>query len=101
MIGREFHFHDGKKGGALAIRVVDGAKETLISRILPDGTVVVHLKGHPQDSNAELVRVLSRDLGIDSNRIDIIAGETGEDKLLSVLDIEPGALQEMVLKIIS
>jgi uncharacterized protein YggU (UPF0235/DUF167 family) len=101
MIGREFYFHDGKKGGALAVRVSEGAGENQINMILDDGTLLINLKGHPEDLNKELVLYLSKELGIGVKRIDLIAGQEGEDKLLSILDIEPDKLQALVLSIIS
>jgi uncharacterized protein YggU (UPF0235/DUF167 family) len=101
MIGRDFHFHDGKKGGALAVRVNEGAGQNKIDQVLKDGTLLVNIKGYPKDLNHELVQFLARELGLEEQRFDIIAGGKGEDKLISILDIEPNQLQEIVLGIIS
>jgi uncharacterized protein YggU (UPF0235/DUF167 family) len=101
MIGREFHFHDGKKGAALAIRVIRYRGNNKIHKLLKDGTVVVHLKSKAEDQNTELIKFLSEQLNIAQKRFDIIAGHDGDEKLISVLDIEPKVVQEKILDKIS
>ncbi len=101
MIGREFHFHDGEKGAALAIKIVTSKKENQIEKILFDGTVVVNLKGKSQHNDEELIKFLSKKLGINQKRFEVIAGEDREDKLISILGIKPERLQEIVLQQIS
>ena len=101
MIGREFKFHDGKKGAALAIRIIKDSKEDLIRKVLKDGTVVVHLKGKHEDPKDLLIRYMSNELKMDQERFDIIEVKDGVDVLLSILDIEPGEIQKMILSKIS
>ena len=72
MIGREFRFHDGKKGAALAVRIIKNSKEDMIHKVLKDGTVVVQLKGNPEDPKGLLIRYLSAELHMDRGRFDII-----------------------------
>ena len=97
MIGREFRFHDGKKGAALAIRIIKDSKEDMIHRVLRDGTVVVHLKGNPEDPRGLLIQYLSTELQMDQDRFDIVEVKDGVDVLLSILDIRPGEIQNMIL----
>jgi uncharacterized protein YggU (UPF0235/DUF167 family) len=97
MIGREFRFHDGKKGAALAVRIIKNSKEDMIRKVLKDGTVVVHLKGNPEDPKALLIRYLSSELHMDRGRFDIIELKDGVDMLLSILDIRPGEIQNLIL----
>ena len=101
MIGREFRFHDGKKGAALAIRIINESEKDQIRKVLKDGTVVVHLKGHPENPKERLIQYLASELNIGQNRFDIIEGRDGVDILLSILDIEPYEIQNMILKKIS
>ena len=101
MIGREFHFHDGKKGAALAIRVNWQKGVNKIHKLQKDGTVIVHLKHEPGNNNQELINFLSEQLDIAQKRFDVIAGHDGDDKLISVLDIEPQQLQELILNKLS
>ena len=101
MIGREFKFHDGKKGAALAIRIIKDSVTDEIRKVLKDGTVVVHLTGDPEDPKRRLIKYLSSELIIDESRFDIIEGKVGVDLLLSILDIEPYEIQNLILKKIS
>ena len=101
MIGREFKFHDGKKGAALAIRIIKDSDKDMIKRVLKDGTVVVHLRENPDDPNELLIKYLSSELNMDKARFDIIEGREGVDILLSILDIEPYEIQKLILEKIS
>lgn len=101
MIGREFHFHSGEKGAALAVRLQPGAAQDKIAKVLQDGTVLVSLVGSAEDSDRALIKFLAGQLGISEARFDLIAGGEGEDKLLSILNIEPAELQDLVLSRIS
>jgi len=101
MIGREFKFHDGKKGAALAIRIIIDSDANMIRKVLKDGTVVVHLCGTPEDPRDTLIEYLASELDIDQGRFDIIEGKEGVDFLLSILDIEPIEIQNLILEKIS
>jgi uncharacterized protein YggU (UPF0235/DUF167 family) len=101
MIGREFRFHDGKKGSALAIRVTVGGDETQFTKVLRDGTVLVTINGHPDKLNQELINFLASQLQLPVKQLDVIAGFDGEDKLISILDTTPEKVQQMVLKKLS
>ncbi|MCJ7735190.1 MAG: hypothetical protein MUP11_11650 [Anaerolineales bacterium] len=101
MIGREFKFHDGEKGAALAIRVIAGKEVEKIDTILKDGTVVVHLKIHDSELNLELIKFLADELGIAKKRFDVIAGAEGDDKIVSIINIKPDEIQNLILKKIS
>jgi len=97
MIGREFKFHDGKKGAALAIRIIKDSKEDMIHRVLKDGTVVVRLKENPEDPRNLLIQYLSTELQMEQERFDIVEVKDGVDVLLTILDIGPGDIQNMIL----
>ena len=101
MIGREFRFHDGKKGAALALRIIKESETDEIHKFLKDGTVVVHLKGDPENTKERLIRYLSSELNIDQDRFDIIECKDDVDILLSIFDIEPYEIQNLILKIIT
>ena len=98
MIGREFKFHDGQKGAALAIRIIKNSEENTIRKVLKDGTVIVHMKGNPDDAEDILLRYLSAELGVERARVDIIEIKDGVDVLLSILDIDPGEIQNIILE---
>lgn len=87
---REYVLHDGKRGSALALRITPRASQNQIVGILDDGTVKVHLAADPTNANVngELVAFLAEVLGVPRTRLEVVAGENGRDKLLSVLDMD-------------
>src|SRR3970040_519781 len=89
----------GRSGAALAIRVTPRARKTEIAQVLEDGTIKVRLTAPPVEgkANEALLQFLSEVLGVAPNRIEIIAGMTGRDKLVSVEDLDPETAQERIL----
>ena len=99
MASRKFHFHDGSTGSALTIRVTPRASRNEISAVLDDGTVKVRLTAPPVEgqANEALVKFLGDVLDIAPSRIEIVAGQTGRDKLVTITGIDLATLQERVL----
>jgi len=97
---RKFHLHNGQKGAALAVRITPRASKNEISEILSDGTVKIRLTAPPVEGKANLALVdfLSDVLGVPPSRIEIVAGATGRDKLISVLDMDAEALHQRILQ---
>lgn len=93
---RRYHFHDGKAGSALAIRVVPGASKNEIAEIMTDGTLRIRLTAPPVEgrANVALIDFLSKVLDIPRSKIVIVAGETRRNKLVSILDLDSETLQE-------
>ena len=89
----------GRSGAALAIRVTPRARKNEIAQVLEDGTIKVRLTAPPIEgkANEALLQFLSEVLGVATNRIEIIAGMTGSDKLVSVEDLDPETAQERIL----
>jgi hypothetical protein len=96
---RKFHLHDGKRGSALAVRVTPRSSRNQIVAVLSDGTIKVHIAAPPVDdkANAELVTFMADVLGIAKSRVEIVAGETGRDKLLSILDMDVETAHQRIL----
>lgn len=97
MIGRKFNFHGGEKGSALAVRISIDQGRIGILNVLEDGTLVINLTGKSKDLNKELIKFLAIMLNIKEKRFDIVAGKEGSEKLISILDINPEKVQELVL----
>jgi hypothetical protein len=99
MARKEYYLHDGKKGAALAIRVTPRARRNEIVEVLSDGTVKIRLTASPDEgeSNLALVNFLSDVLNIPSSRIEIVAGTTGRDKLVSILDLDADTVHHTIL----
>ena len=89
-MSREYVLHDGKRGSALALRVTPRASRNQIAGILSDGTVKVSIAVDHADENmnAEVLAFLAEVLGVPKSRVEIVAGENGRDKLVSILDMD-------------
>jgi len=99
MSPRNFHLHDGKKGAALAIRVTPRARRNEIVEILSDGTVRIRLTAPPIEdkANQALVKFLSEILAVPTSRVEIVAGITGRDKLVSILEMDAEDVHRKIL----
>ncbi|MCX6082654.1 MAG: DUF167 domain-containing protein [Chloroflexi bacterium] len=98
MNSRKFHLHDGRRGAALAVRLTPRASRNEITEIMPDGTVKVRLTASLSDSegNKSLIIFLADVLGVTPAQIDIIGGVLGNDKLLSILDIDTNEVHQRI-----
>ncbi len=96
---RQYVLHDGKHGSALALRVTPRAERNQIVGLLNDGTIKVQLASAAEDenSNKELLAFLSEVLGVPKSRVEIVAGESGRDKLVSVLDMDSETAHQRIL----
>lgn len=96
---RNYVLHDGKRGSALALRVTPRSSRNQIAGVLNDGTVKVHLSADPADDklNAELVAFLAEVLGVPKSRVEIVAGESGRDKLVSILDMDTETAHQRIV----
>lgn len=99
-MNRKFRFHNGKSGAALAVRVTPRSARNEIAEILSDGTVRVRLTAPPVDgkANAALIKFLAEVLGVAPSRLEIVAGETGRDKLVSILDMDVETAQRKIME---
>jgi len=99
MTAKQPQMRGGKMGAALAIRVIPGAKRNEIDGILDDGTIRIRLTAPPVEgkANSALIDFLSKVLGVRRSDIEIIAGETSRNKLVTITDIDPQTVQERLL----
>lgn len=100
MTSREFHLHNGKKGSALAIRLITRARKDEVVEILNDGTVKIRLQAPPVEgkANQALIEFLAQVLEVPLSNIDVVAGELGRDKLVSILDLDVNDVHERILR---
>lgn len=98
MSERKFKLHDGKHGAALTIRVTPRARRTEIGEVMKDGTLRIRVQQPPVEgkANKALIEFLAEMLGVRKNRIDIVAGRRGLDKLVSVLDMSAAEVQRRI-----
>jgi len=99
MSNRQFRLHSGKKGSALAVRVTPRASRNEIVEMLDDGTIKVRLAAPPADNEANraLIEFLADILGVSKSRLDIVAGVTGRDKLIAVLDMDAETAHQRIV----
>jgi len=91
---------DGRRGAALAIRVTPRARRDEIVEVLPDQTIKVRLTAPPLEgkANEALIEFLAKLLGVAKSRIKIVAGATGRDKLVSIIDMDSADAQALIFK---
>jgi uncharacterized protein (TIGR00251 family) len=86
-LDREFRITDAKGGIAFTVRVVTKAATTELAGIQEDGTLKIRLVASPAgdpSANQELVEFLAQQLNVSSKKIEIVAGQNGREKLVSV-----------------
>lgn len=97
MTDRKFEITDARGGSALGVRVVTRATHTEIVGKNEDGTLKVRLQASPAgdpEANNELVAFLAEKLGVETGKIEIVAGESTRDKMLSVEDLTARQVEE-------
>ena len=99
MSDRKFKLHNGQQGSALAVRVTPRASRNEIVELMEDGTIKVRLAAPPSDNEANeaLIDFLSDVLGVPKSRLDIVAGASGRDKLISVVDMDAETAHQRIL----
>jgi len=95
---RSFKLHNGKAGAALTLRVTPRARKSEFAGILEDGILRVRVAAPPVEgkANTELLTFLAKVLGVRKNRLEIIAGQRGLDKIVSVLDLSAEEVQSRI-----
>ena len=83
---RMFKLHNGVRGAALTVRVTPRARRTEVAGILDDGTLRIRVTAPPVEgkANAALLEFLAEVLGTRKSRIEIVAGEKGLDKIVTI-----------------
>jgi len=93
---RAFKLHAGEQGTALTIRVTPRARKTEFSGVLEDGTIRVRVAAPPVDgkANQALIAFLAKALSVRKSAIEIVAGERGLDKIISVVGLPAHTVEE-------
>ena len=79
-------FSNSTKGVALTVRVTPRARKNQVVRIMADGTIKIALVAPPVGgkANVALVKFLADILQVPENTIEIVAGASGRNKLISI-----------------
>jgi uncharacterized protein len=91
-------FHDGKAGAALAVRVTTRAPHTELAGIQTDGTLKVRLAAVAQKGKANevLLEFLADVLGISPAKIELVAGQTGRNKLVTITGMSSTEIHQRI-----
>lgn len=97
---RSFHLHDGKHGAALAVRVTPRASKNEIVEVLSDGTVKIRVTAAPVEgeANEALLKFLAEILEVPVSNLEVVAGASGRDKLISVLNMDAEAVHKKIIQ---
>lgn len=99
MADRKFEITDARAGAALAVRVVTRAAETELVGAQVEGdlkVLKVRLKASPAGdpaANKELIGLLASVLGVPENKVEIVAGEGGREKMVTVVGISTAEVE--------
>ncbi len=102
MTTKKFKLHDGKTGSALTVRVTPRSRRNEVVEVLHDGTVRIRLVSATTegDANSILVTFLSEILEVPAAHIEVVAGVSGPDKLVTLLDLSADAVQQKIIKLL-
>lgn len=75
-----------KKEAYLAVRVTTNAVKTEVREVMADKAFKISLRAVPEKgkANAELIRFLAKEFGVDKNNILIINGAAERTKLIKI-----------------
>ena len=88
---------EDKDGLTIAVRVVPrSSRSEIVGEI--EGAVKVRLSSPPVDgaANAELIRLISKKLGVAKSAVSIVSGETSKTKRLRVIGVSAQKLQDVL-----
>ena len=95
---REFKITDAKGGAAFTVRVVTKASKTEIVGLMDDGALKIRLTAPPVEgkANQALIEFLADVLNVKRDQIEIIAGHTSREKLISVIGVTPDQVDALL-----
>ncbi|MDZ4767807.1 MAG: DUF167 domain-containing protein [Chloroflexota bacterium] len=96
-INRKFEITDARGGAALNVRVVTQADKTELVGIQEDGAVKIRLMASPAGdpaANRELLDFLAQILNVPLARMEIVAGEGGREKIVSIEGISIAQVEQ-------
>ena len=95
---REFKITDARGGAAFTVRLVPRASKNEIVGVMDDGAIKIRVTAPPTDgkANEALIAFLSDFLDVRKDQIEIVAGHTSREKLISVIGITPDEVDELL-----
>jgi uncharacterized protein YggU (UPF0235/DUF167 family) len=98
----KYHLHDSKGGSALAVRITPRSAKNEIVEVVRDGTVRIRLtvENTGEGANRALVNFLSQALGVEPSHVEVVAGMSGNDKLVSILNMDSESVHRKILSLL-
>ena len=95
-------FSDARQGAAITVKVQPRARKTEVAGLMADGTIKIRVAAPPVGgaANKSLIELLALVLGLPKSQIDIVAGETSEHKLISLVGISPEAVDAVFQRLL-
>ena len=102
MAGLKFRFHDSKGGSALTVRITSRASKNEVAGIQEDGTIRIRLntKASGERLNIDLIKFLAVILDVPPDAIEVVAGHSSEDKLVTILNLDAETVHEKILALL-
>lgn len=96
---RQFKITDARSGAAITVRVVAQSARTEVAG-LQDGMLKIRLTASAvelPDANQELIAFLAAKLELPPKNFDIVAGNSGRDKIVSIEGMTTAQVEEILL----
>jgi uncharacterized protein YggU (UPF0235/DUF167 family) len=96
---RKFRLHDARSGSAITVHITPRAAQNGVVDILNDGTIKLTLATVKvdKDLDRDLVAYLSELLEIPPSRIEVVAGSSGLNKLVTITGLKAVQVQKKIL----
>ena len=80
------------------VHVKPRSSRSRVEGVREDGALIVALKAPPVDgkANAELIKLISRSLGVKKSAVQIASGHNGRRKILDVVGVSPADVVALV-----
>jgi hypothetical protein len=97
---RKFDLHDGRTGSAITVRLMPNSSSRGIDQVLDEGMIMVRLTPARKNETLDqlLVAYLSEVLRVDSAQLEVLGASGGNDRLVTILDLDKATVQERILK---
>ena len=99
---REYNLHDGQSGAAITVSVIGSAPTNQVLGIKDGGAVSIQLTTAPATpaGNQTLIGFLAELLDVRKNQVEIVAGQDGDHKLVTILDLDSETVEERILRVV-
>jgi uncharacterized protein YggU (UPF0235/DUF167 family) len=96
---RQFRITDARSGAAITVRVIAGSPRTEVAG-LQEGVLKIRLVAatpDAPDANAELINFIAEQLNIPTDNVDIVAGASGRDKIITIEGLNTAQVEQILL----